>query len=488
MDMLFNIPETDDEYIAYKAILPFLQDTIEENYAPQNALSFRKLASSSSVFYYSALLFRICIRKNSSYVAFFTTKPEQYPTLEMYQIGSDTKNNFFRFNIKTPCDICNYSDALCKILEAAILNQPKEMDICDLYMECSDAKRCVNKNRELSLHCGYKRILNRGSVFYGKNRNVEENGATAMRIQARPDKGKSLLECPCDYVALDLETTGLVPAFDDIIEIALVRVKDSIPCETFQTLVNPGYEIDEFITDLTGITNEMLSTAPSIEDVLPNVASFIGQSVIVGHNVHFDVNFLYDAFTMFLNRSLNNDVYDTLRLSRRLFPDVPDHRLETMLIYFEIPSNQYHRALADAISAHKCAEYIRQYIQTNNIQIKKLFQHSSGRNWSAKDIVPTSEEFDEDNPFYHQQVVFTGALNTMTRKEAMQRVVNLGGTCWDYVSKKTNYLVLGDYSSIKNVKGKSTKHKAAEKLILKGADLHIIDESVFLDLLRNYEV
>lgn len=302
-----------------------------------------------------------------------------------------------------------------------------------------------------------------------------------MKSSLRPYKGNSLIECPRDYVALDLETTGLVPAYDDIIEIALVRVKDGNPIETYQTLVNPGYEIDDFIVDLTGITNEMLASAPTLMEVLTEAASFIGDAIIVGHNVHFDVNFLYDALAQYLNSPLVNDVYDTLRLSRRLFPDAADHRLDTMLTIFGISSDQHHRALADAFGAHKCAEYIRNYLQKNNIEPKDLFLSNR---WCAKDIVSTTDIFDTDNPFYKQQVVFTGALKSMQRKDAMQQVVNLGGMCADNVSKKTNFLVLGDYSGVKSVKGKSTKHKAAEKLILKGADLKIIDESVFLSMLE----
>ena len=304
-----------------------------------------------------------------------------------------------------------------------------------------------------------------------------------MKSCKRPLKGESLIECPRDYVVLDLETTGLVPGVDDIIEIAMVRVTDCMPCETFQTLVNPGYEIDDFIIDLTGITNEMLSTAPNITEVLPDVLAFLRDSVIVGHNVHFDVNFLYDDFVDNLNHPLSNNIYDTLRLSRRLFPNTFDHRLETMLDEFGIKSDQHHRALADAYDAHKCAEYIRKYINENNIQLEEIYKNHHHK-LQAKDIVATSENFDPDSPFYHQEIVFTGALKSMQRKEAMQKVVNIGGTCGDRVTQKTNFLVLGDYSGCKSVKGKTTKQKAAEKLILKGADLQIIDENLFLDLLN----
>lgn len=95
-----------------------------------------------------------------------------------------------------------------------------------------------------------------------------------------------------DYVALDLETTGLAPYWDEIIEVGALRVRGGEVSEHFTSLVKPRNEIDEFIIDLTGITNEMVADAPPIGEVLPQLRAFIGQDVVVGHNVNFDVNFL----------------------------------------------------------------------------------------------------------------------------------------------------------------------------------------------------
>ena len=108
----------------------------------------------------------------------------------------------------------------------------------------------------------------------------------------RSEKGKSLLQIVDDYVVIDLETTGLDPEYESIIEIAAMRVNGNAVVDSLSSLINPGYEIDEFITDLTGITNEMLASAPPIEDYLPEFLEFIKDSVLVGHNVNFDINFI----------------------------------------------------------------------------------------------------------------------------------------------------------------------------------------------------
>jgi len=178
----------------------------------------------------------------------------------------------------------------------------------------------------------------------------------------REYKGKSLLALVPDYVAVDIETTGLDPQQNDIIEIGAIRIIDGQKAGSFSSLINPGYEIDEFITGLTGITNEMLASAPAIEDVLPHFLEFVGESIVLGHNVNFDVNFIYDNCESTLGRSFANDFVDTMRLSRRLYPEHRHHRLSDLVGRFGVGEAVEHRALADAEQTFRCYEYMKMYI------------------------------------------------------------------------------------------------------------------------------
>lgn len=173
METLFDLNEIDDEYKAFQAILPDLQKIIDKNYAPEDGLKFQKNANCSSVYFYKTMLFRICIRKKQSFFSFVTKKPELFSDMSLYQIKSEKNNNIYRCKISKPEDITQYSKQLCLILDKAIDNQPKEVDICDLYQECSTAKKCVHPKREFSMTCGYKRVLKSGKIFYGVNRNVD---------------------------------------------------------------------------------------------------------------------------------------------------------------------------------------------------------------------------------------------------------------------------------------------------------------------------
>ena len=95
-----------------------------------------------------------------------------------------------------------------------------------------------------------------------------------------------------NYCVLDLETTGLSPNYDSIIEIGIIKVKENKIVDKYNSLINPGFLINEYITSITGITNEMLKGKPKIIDLKKEVLNFIGNDVLVGHNISFDVSFL----------------------------------------------------------------------------------------------------------------------------------------------------------------------------------------------------
>lgn len=159
-------------------------------------------------------------------------------------------------------------------------------------------------------------------------------------MNTREYKGKSLIDLPEDYTVFDIETTGLDPYWDSIIEIGVVRVRNREVISEWSSLIKPstymindeGQEVyvDEFIEELTGITNEMLEHAPSASDVLASFFDFIGDDILLGHNVNFDINFVYDFAQEQSSYLLKNNFVDLLRLVRKIFPDYPNHRLQTI--------------------------------------------------------------------------------------------------------------------------------------------------------------
>lgn len=282
-----------------------------------------------------------------------------------------------------------------------------------------------------------------------------------------------------DYCVLDTETTGLSSYYDEVIEIGILKIRDNKIVDRYTQLIKPQNIIDEFITQLTGITNEMVENMPRISEVKEEVLNFIGNDVIIGHNTSFDVRFISAG----LNTTLENNYVDTLQFSRKLYPELNHHRLSDLTEYLNLNNNE-HRALSDCISTKDLYDTIKKTMEEKQLTIKDLWVDPNKRKIDIKNITPQSAEIDEDNFFYNRHVVFTGKLEKMVRKDAMQLIVNLGGILDSSVTKKTNYLILGnnDYNSILKG-GKSLKHKKAEKLKLEGQDISVIDELTFYDLL-----
>lgn len=154
-----------------------------------------------------------------------------------------------------------------------------------------------------------------------------------------------------EYIALDLETTGLDPKKNKIIEIAAVHVKDGAVIERFQTLLNPGWRLPEQITELTGITDEELLDAPVIGEKLGEFLELIQDRVIVGHSIMFDYSFLKRAA---VNQGLvfEAKAIDTLRIARKYLSDLPSRNLHELCVHYGI-EHHAHRALADAEATHE---------------------------------------------------------------------------------------------------------------------------------------
>lgn len=155
-------------------------------------------------------------------------------------------------------------------------------------------------------------------------------------------------------IILDFETTGLSPNCGDrVIEIGAVVVEDSRIVDRFQSLMNPGMRISGFIESYTGITNQMLRTAPSISDVMRRFARFMGSHPLVAHNANFDRRFL-DAELSRVGHARQQEVACTMLISRRVYPEASSHTLESLVRYRKLKTDGvYHRALADAeMTAH----------------------------------------------------------------------------------------------------------------------------------------
>ena len=151
-----------------------------------------------------------------------------------------------------------------------------------------------------------------------------------------------------EFVAFDLETTGIDPSIDKIVEIGAVRFSGSNPIKGFGYLVNPEISIPTEASSVNGITDEMVKNKPKIEEVLELFSDFCGDLPLVAHNASFDFKFLLDDVMRYKSKAPKGFVLDTLSLSRKVFPGIPNYKLWTLVRYFNFPSGTFHRAEEDS--------------------------------------------------------------------------------------------------------------------------------------------
>lgn len=149
------------------------------------------------------------------------------------------------------------------------------------------------------------------------------------------------------FVVFDLETTGLSEDVNNIIEIGAVKVENGSITDRFGTFVNPCEPIPQKITELTGINDEMVKDAPGIEEILPEFLKFCENAVLVAHNAKFDTGFIKKAMQR-MGMDFNFAWLDTLQLARCLYPELPNHKLNTLSKHMNILLENHHRAVDDA--------------------------------------------------------------------------------------------------------------------------------------------
>ena len=178
-----------------------------------------------------------------------------------------------------------------------------------------------------------------------------------------------------EFVAFDLETTGLSPAQEAITEIGAVRFRGGEVLDTFQTFVDPGKPIPYNITKLTGIRDKDVAGAPQPEEALKAFLEFAGDSPIVAHNAGFDMGFLQAAAER-AGISLDKVVIDTLPLAQTLLPQLQKHRLNLVAEYLGLPTFNHHRAVDDAKTvAHMMEVFLSRFREGGLTAVDQINTH-----------------------------------------------------------------------------------------------------------------
>jgi DNA polymerase III epsilon subunit family exonuclease len=170
-------------------------------------------------------------------------------------------------------------------------------------------------------------------------------------LELQQDDWQSRLLKDLDFVVVDVEATGAKTPPNRLIELGAYRIHEGRIVDKFLSLVNPEIPIPRFVVALTGITNEMVKTAPVFAEIAPRWLDFVNESVLIAHNAPFDTSFLnHEISRVYPGHRMVNPHLCTVRLSRRALPELTNHRLDTIASHFSIPIISRHRAGSDALA------------------------------------------------------------------------------------------------------------------------------------------
>ena len=225
-----------------------------------------------------------------------------------------------------------------------------------------------------------------------------------------------------DYIVLDLEMTGLHPKKDVILEVGAARIRGGKVEDTLSFFVRPGRTIDRVVTELTGITDEMVADGVSQEEALQRVVEFTGTDVWVGHNIIFDYSFLKQQA---VNQRIpfEKQAVDTLRLARTFMREPQSKSLESLCKYLSIQRSCAHRALDDALATMELYEWLCLRYEVDNEKdfcprdlIYKPKRETPASSRQKKNLKELAD--------YHR-IELDVSLDSLTRSEASRRMDQL---------------------------------------------------------------
>lgn len=201
----------------------------------------------------------------------------------------------------------------------------------------------------------------------------------------REFKGSSVAKYVENYCVMDLETTDTNCLKAKVVEISVIKVRNSEVVDEFSTLINPHCHIPEDATAVNHISDDMVANSPCFEEIIDSFSSFVGDDVIVGYNnASYDMNIIYDLFMNLRGKAFSNNYIDVLHAAKRSLPELKRVNLETVSQYFSLNTEGEHRALKDCYLTKMCYEKIYMKFGEEAFVSKSMKNSSSSGSYKVK--------------------------------------------------------------------------------------------------------
>ncbi|MGN0624288.1 MAG: exonuclease domain-containing protein [Oscillospiraceae bacterium] len=313
-----------------------------------------------------------------------------------------------------------------------------------------------------------------------------------MKYERNRAKEKFIHVFPEEYIALSVQSTGFDHNVNDIIEVAVIKCSGDKVTDSFSSLVKPakknhdGSYVIPFITNMTGITNEMLTIAPELSEVAQKLKNIIGSNIIVTFKVSYQLPFVRDAYSKCLDCQFENEYVNLQSYAKKLLPDLESHSLYTLAEHLHIPYDPSKKRAADT-----AAVYVQLLSKLKETAIEKygsteaFFENYYKKSVNPNTLTPQSDTFDEEHPLFGKLVTITGKLPYgYTKQDTYQYLIDVGGKYTAGFRQDVNVLVEGSLDGVSNVSENTTdKMKKAMAMHEKGKDIVIISGKTYLEML-----
>ena len=220
-------------------------------------------------------------------------------------------------------------------------------------------------------------------------------------------------------VALDLETTGLNPKTDRILEIGAVKLTDGKVTDTYSVFVNSGKHVSEFITGLTGITDEMIQSGLPVKEAIEGFLAFCGDADILGHNILFDYSFL-KRNAVNLGYSFEKNGIDTLKIAQKFLSELPSRSLGALCAHYQIIQEKQHRAFEDAVSAYRLYECMKEEFE--NVSPAAFLPKQLIYEIKKEGPITISQKRYLNDLLKYHRIELDVAIESMTKNEASRTI------------------------------------------------------------------
>lgn len=328
-----------------------------------------------------------------------------------------------------------------------------------------------------------KEITKNAANGSSQQRDTEKYDVSSLFKQASSDyTPPSAFSDEPVYLFVDVETTGLNPMTDAIVQVSALRYFGREFVDGLNSYVNPHRHIPEASVKVHGITDDKVKDSPTIGEIKEPFMNLVKGAILVGHNVTFDLDFLNNAFDGALD---GVEYIDTLEHAKQ-FLKLPDYQLKTVADYVEFyPEGGYHDSLTDctATVAILFRLQLDKPFYSKPYRSKKPIHPNS--TFTPKDLVPAILPDGFQHPLRGKKIVFTGDLS-ISRLDAAQMATDVGAIVRSSISSKTDYLVVGNQDpTLVGDGGMSGKEEKAHELNALGkASIQLIDEQEFMSLLE----